>query len=976
MALRLDWNDIRARAAKFASEWQEALALDPATKGNERKHSQTFWNEFFELFGMTRKRLASFEHGVNLLDNKRGFLDLFWKGKLLIEQKAVGRNLKPARRQALDYFPGLKDDDLPRYILLSDFLSFELYDLDIDPDKPVTFKLNELPANVESFGFIVGQERRIFKDQDPANIEASEIMGALHDSLEESGYKGHDLERFLVRLLFCLFADDTGIFQPIGIFDEYIANTRDDGVDLGAALGSLFQVLDSLEADRHRTLSAELGRFPYINGDLFRETLKLPSFNREMREKLLAACEFKWEIISPAIFGSLFQSVMNTEERRKKGAHYTSEKNILKVIEPLFMDDLKFEFDRIKALKRGREKALEDLHESLAKLTFFDPACGCGNFLVIAYRELRELETLLLKELHPEQRVTDIGLYTKVNVDQFFGIEIEEFPARIAEVAMWMTDHIENVRLSAAFGEAYARIPLTKSPNIKHADALEIDWAAILPPAKCSFLFGNPPFSGSKYQSEGQRAQVRRIAALGGSGGSLDYVCAWFIKAGEYAQEARVSLAKTPLTQAVRPGGRNLLRIAFVATNSITQGEQVAQLWPLLFDRYALEIAFAHRTFQWLSDARGRAHVHCVIIGLNCRGDEPSEKRLFSYADIEGNPLESRHSALSPYLFDASGVQNRHLVVEEINQPLMDVKRPIIGSKPIDGGYYIFSEEERLALLADEPDAAKFLHPYIGSEEFINGEMRYILALQNAAPNVLKAMPAILDRVNLVGRFRRGEVVSKKDAIDGKTTIKKRGIGTIKLGATPTSFHVNVLPKKPFLAIPKVSSERRDYVPVGWLEPPTIPSDLVFVLDGADLWDFGLITSRMHMAWLRNIGGRLESRYRYSIGIVYNPFPWPLRDDAKAQDRICTLAQAVLDARSNHTGSTLGDLYDPSVMPQDLRKAHEVLDLAVDRLYRKEPFASDRERVEHLFTLYEKLTAPILAAATARIGRARKVKKR
>lgn len=555
MALRLDWNDIRARAAKFATEWQQTLAEDPPTKGNERKHSQTFWNEFFELFGMTRKRLASFEHGVDLPDNKRGFLDLFWKGKLLIEQKSAGRDLKPARRQALDYFPGLKEDDLPRYILLSDFLSFELYDLDIDPNKPVAFKLNELSDHVQAFGFIVGQEKRIFRDQDPANIEASEIMGALHDALEDSGYKGHDLERFLVRLLFCLFADDTGIFQPIGIFDEYVANTREDGADLGAGLGSLFQVLDAVEADRHRTLSAELAQFPYINGDLFKETLKLPSFNREMREKLLAACDFKWEVISPAIFGSLFQSVMNKEERRKKGAHYTSEKNILKVIEPLFMDDLKVEFERIRALKRGRKKALQDFHERLASLTFFDPACGCGNFLVIAYRELRELETLLLKELHPEQRVTDIGLYTKVNVDQFYGIEIEEFPARIAEVAMWMTDHIENVRLSAAFGEAYARIPLTKSPNIRNADALETDWSNVLAPENCSFVFGNPPFSGQSFQSSRQREQMARIiAAASGRAGSLDYVTAWFIKAGDYIRNSRA-------------------RIAFVATNSITQGE-------------------------------------------------------------------------------------------------------------------------------------------------------------------------------------------------------------------------------------------------------------------------------------------------------------------------------------------------------------------------------------------------------------------
>ncbi len=945
MALRLDWNDIRARAAKFAEEWRDAHY--------ERGETQTFYNEFFELFGVTRRRLASFEYGVKLPENKRGFLDLFWKGKLLIEQKSKGRDLKPARKQALEYFPGLKEDDLPRYILLSDFQSFELYDLDIDPDKPLTFKLDQLPDHVQAFGFIVGQERRIFRDQDPANIQASEIMGALHDALEEFGYKGHDLERFLVRLLFCLFADDTGIFQPIGIFDEYIANTREDGVDLGPAIGSLFQVLDTIETDRHKTISSELSQFPYVNGDLFKETLKLPSFNREMRDKLLNACGFKWDSISPAIFGSLFQSVMNKEERRKKGAHYTSENNILKVIEPLFMDELKAEFERTKALKRGRDKTLQDFHDRLASLTFFDPACGCGNFLVIAYRELRELETALLKELHPEQRVTDIGLYTKVNVDQFYGIEIEEFPARIAEVAMWMTDHIENVRLSAAFGESYARIPLTKSPNIRHADALEIEWASVLTPESCSFVFGNPPFIGAKFQSEDQRAQVRRIAALGGSGGSLDYVCAWFLKVGKYLERSKA-------------------RIAFVATNSITQGEQVAQLWPLLFERYGLEISFAHRTFEWLSDARGRAHVHCVIIGLTRRDDEPKIKRLFSYAEIAGDPVESRHSSLSPYLFDASGLQNKHLVVEEISQPIANVRRPVIGSKPIDGGYFIFTEEERTEFLAKEPKASKFLHPYIGADEFINGEIRYILALQKASPSELRAMPTVVDRMNSVSRFRSGDLPARK--LIGKSGTEKpkaRGKGTIAMADMPASYHVTIIPKAPFLAIPEVSSERRSYVPIGWLKPPTIPSNLVRVLINADMWDFGLITSRMHMAWLRHIGGRLKSDYRYSIGLVYNPFPWPVSVEMTAQKKIKERAQDVLNAREKHSGSTLADLYDPDTMPQDLRKAHQALDLAVDRLYRKEPFASDRERVEHLFKLYENLTAPMLAAASAKPKRER-----
>ncbi len=639
MTNRLDWNDIRARAATFADEWKDAHY--------ERGETQTFYNEFFELFGVTRRRLASFEYGVKMPDNKRGFLDLFWKGKLLIEQKSRGRDLKPARNQARAYFDSLKDSDLPRYILLSDFQNFELYDLDIDPDTPIKFTLDQLPEHVQAFGFIVGQEKRIFRDQDPANIDASELMGELHDALEASGYKGHALERFLVRLLFCLFADDTGIFYPSGIAEEYLANTREDGADLAGAIINLFQVLNTPEGERHTTLSAALGQFGYINGDLFAETLPLPAFTRDMREKLLKACGFKWEAISPAIFGSLFQSVMNKDERRRIGAHYTSEKNILKVIEPLFLDDLRAEFARLKALKRGREQALEEFHTRLSKLKFFDPACGCGNFLVIAYRELRDLEIELLKELHPsKQLVTDIGLYTKINVDQFHGIEIEEFPARIAEVAMWMTDHIMNVKLSKAFGQNYLRIPLKAAPNIRHGDALEIDWAEVLAPNECAFVFGNPPFIGAKFQSDEQRKQVRRIANLGGSGGSLDFVCAWFLKAGEYVRG----------TQA---------RIAFVATNSVTQGEQVAQLWPLLFQRHGLEISFAHRTFEWMSDARGRAHVHCVILGLTRREDEPKEKRLFSYDDISGDPVETRHAALSPYLFDASGLQNKHLVVRE-----------------------------------------------------------------------------------------------------------------------------------------------------------------------------------------------------------------------------------------------------------------------------------------------------------------------
>ncbi len=920
--MRLDWNDIKARAAKFAEVWKDAHY--------ERGETHTFYNEFFELFGVTRRRIASFEHGIDLPEKKQGYLDLFWKGKLLVEQKSAGRSLVPARRQALDYFPGLKEHELPRYILLSDFQNFELYDLDIAPDRPVCFRLPELPDHVQGFGFIAGQERRVFRDQDPVNILASEIMGALHDALDEAGYRGHKLERFLVRLLFCLFADDTGIFQPLGIFAEFIKDrTREDGADLGPMLTKLFEVLDTPEAERGNKLDADLARFDYINGELFHERLSLPDFDRAMRDKLLYACGFNWEKISPAIFGSLFQSVMDKVARRKQGAHYTSEKNILKVIEPLFLDDLKSEFARLKARKdTSRRRALEDFHAKLGGLTFFDPACGCGNFLVIAYRELRELEIAVLQELHPgDQRVTDIGLYTKVNVDRFYGIEISEFPARIAEVAMWMMDHIMNARLSAAFGESFVRIPLKTSPNILNADALEAGWANVLSPEKCSYILGNPPFGGAKYQTPAKREQVRRIAALGGSGGTLDYVCAWFVKAGEYLRQGKT-------------------RIGFVATNSVTQGEQVAQLWPLLFARYGLEIAFAHRTFAWMSDAKGKAHVHCVIIGLTRRDDEPKEKRLFSYDDIKGDPHESRHAALTPYLFDASGLADRHLLVWERSQPLCDISSLVSGTQPIDDANYIFDSNERAAFLTAEPMAAEYLRPYVGSVEYINGFKRWILCLKGAKPSDLRNMPNIVQRMQKVKAFRA----------------KSQRKSTLAIANFPDRFNVEVIPDRPFLVIPEVSSERRDYVPIGWLEPPIIPSNLVRVLLNATLSDFALITSRMHMAWLRNIGGRLKNDYRYSSGIVYNPFPWPQLDEA-AKTKLERLAKTVLDARAAHDGATLADLYDPDVMPENLRKAHRALDEAVDRLYCKEPFASDRERVEHLFGLYEKLTAPMLAAA-------------
>jgi hypothetical protein len=928
--MRLSWNEIKARAARFADEWKNAHY--------EKGESQTFYNEFFEVFGVTRRRVASFEEPVKKLGDERGFIDLFWKGVLLVEQKSAGRDLTRAKQQALDYFPGLKENELPRFVLVSDFQTFELHDL--EDDTTSRFTLRQLPNHVEEFGFILGVQKRSFRDQDPVNIEASEIIGKLHDALKDSGYEGHELERFLVRLVFCLFADDTGIFEPRDIFSTLITQrTNPDGSDTGLWLSQLFDVLNKPVAQRQKNLDQDLAQFPYVNGDLFEERLSLPSFNAPMRSHLIDALDFSWDAISPAIFGSLFQSVMNPQERRAQGAHYTTERNILKVIEPLFLDGLRAEFNRlIERRDSSRRKSIETFHKKLSTLRFFDPACGCGNFLIISYRELRLLEIEVLKALRKDgQLFLDVSQMSQIDVDQFYGIELGEFPARIAEIALWMMDHIMNNKLSLEFGESYVRIPLKKSPHIVYADALEIDWAGLLPPADCSYVLGNPPFGGAKYQSPKQREQVRRIAQLGGSGGTLDFVTAWFLTAANYLRQSRA-------------------HIGFVATSSITQGEQVAQLWPVLFERTGLEISFAHRTFAWGSDARGMAHVHVVIIGLTRRDQEPPVKRLFSYSDIHGDPTESEHQALTPYLFDAGTVVNRHLVVEETSRPLCDIPKLVIGSKPIDEGHLIFSGEERKAFLQNEPTAKRFMRPFVGTDEFLYGLDRWILYLDGASPVDIRAMPKVKERIAAVREFR----------------LKSKSPGTQKLAETPTRFHVTVVPNRPFLVIPEVSSERRDYVPIGWLQPPTIPSNLVRVLLDADLWHFGILTSAIHMAWLRQIGGRLESRYRYSIGIVYNPFPWPEATD-RQRAKIRSLAQAVLNARMQFANSTLADLYDVDAMPPTLRKAHHALDDAVDKLYRSAAFTGDRDRAEHLFGLYEKLITPLVAAASrpARHGRKR-----
>ena len=923
----LSWNEIRNRAHEFSKRWENETSEDAEAK--------PFWTEFFNVFGIDRKRVASFEEPVKKLGDKQGYIDLFWKGMLLVEHKSRGKDLDKAYTQALDYFPGIKERDLPKYVLVSDFARFRLYDLEEGTQQE--FKLSDLHKRIKHFAFVAGYRTQTIAPQNPVNIKAAERMGKLHDALKAAGYEGHPLEVLLVRLLFCLFAEDTGIFQPATAFRSWIEErTAADGSDLGPQLAQLFQVLNTPENKRAKMLDEQSAAFPYINGKLFEEMLPIASFDLALREALLDCCALDWSGISPAIFGALFQSIMDAKARRNIGAHYTSEENILKLIKPLFLDALWEEFGRVK----NNKSKLFEFHKKLRTLTFFDPACGCGNFLVIAYRELRALELELLRIVHEGtgSRFLDIHQEISVDVDQFYGIEIEEFPAQIAQVAMWLMDHQMNVRVSEEFGMYFARIPLKTSPHIVNGNALTLDWNDVLPAERASYVFGNPPFVGKHYQSKQQKAEV--VAAFAGvkSASYLYYVAAWYLKAARYMTEIPLSppFAKGEAGQ-ISPfakGGRGGICAAFVSTNSITQGEQVGILWGELLNKYRIKIHFAHRTFKWSNEASGKAAVHCVIIGFAVF-DIP-EKKLFVYDDVNGDSHEMRVSNISPYLTPGPDA-----VVAKRQLPLANVPTMRYGNKPTDDGNYILNDAEREQLITQEPNAKKFIRPYMGSEDFINSLSRWCLWLKDIQPSELRSMPQVMARVERVKAFRLASSAEP----------------TRKSADSPTLFFYTSQPDTDYLIVPEVSSARRRYIPIGFMSKETICSNTNYLIPDASLFLFGVVQSEMHMAWMCTVGGRLKSDYRYSGSMVYNTYPWPDEPTDKQRATVEAAAQAVLDARAQFPQSSLADLYDPLTMPPALMKAHQKLDKAVDACYRKAAFASDAQRVEFLFERYQQLTS-------------------
>lgn len=901
----LSWNEIRARAVAFSKEFE--------TETSEDAEAKTFWDQFFNVFGVTRRRIASFEQPVKKSDGKGGYIDLLWKGVLLVEHKSRGKDLIRAYHQATDYFYGLKDRDLPRYVLVSDFARFRLFDL--EDDKIEEFSLKDLHKKIGLFGFMAGyQSQRAAGLEEVANIKAAEQLGKLHDLLKAAGYAGHPLEVLLVRLLFCLFADDTGIFEKNQFKDYLDQRTGDDGADLGMHLAQFFQVLNTPHAQRQRNLDEQLAAFAYVNGRLFDETLPIPAFDRAMHETLLDACALDWSRISPAIFGSLFQSIMDKDARRNLGAHYTRESNILKALQPLFLNSLADEL----AAVGTNSKRLLDFQASLKNIRIFDPACGCGNFLVIAYRELRLLELEVLRRLHQagkSNRVIDVKALVFVDVDQFYGIEIEEFPAQIAQVALWLTDHQMNMQVSEEFGQYFARLPLTKSPNIVHGNALRIPWGDIVNPADVTYMVGNPPFKGHHLQSETEKQDMIRALGDDRAAGVMDYVAAWFAKAADFIRGTQIV-------------------VAFVATNSITQGEQVGILWRVLQKKAPLKIHFAHRTFKWSNEARGQAAVFCVIIGFSIR--EPTAQFIFDYETPASDPVRVTARAINAYLVDAPWV-----LLDNASHSPPGFPEMMYGSKPTDGGHFLMTNEEKQAFVEAEPGAARFVKPFMSAHEYLHGEKRWVLWLVGAQPHEIMGLPKVRERVEAVDRFRKASKAASTRSYP-----------------FPALFRQVTQPTENYVLIPGHTSEHRRYIPFGFFDRHHIVGNSCFSLPGASLYHFGVLQSTQHMAWVRYTCGRLESRYRYSKDIVYNNFPWPEATEAH-QDAIEAAAKGVIEARSLFPESTPAALYDQIAMPPALVNAHHVLDKAVDAAYGKRAFKSEAERVALLFTLYQKITAPL-----------------
>ena len=934
MPATLSINAIRERCVKFAYDWSDCV-------GDEKQDGHEFMRELMKCFGITKRKAISYERRSNRASTGRqGYIDALIPGKALIEMKSAGKDLDKAEEQALDYIHDLADVETPRLLIISDFRRIRIVDLDSEKASDglgdagrTEFRLAQLPDHVDDLKFLAGygMVQVGSREQEEASIRAARVMADLYEALDGSGYSDHEASVFLIRTLFCLYGDDAGLWER-DLFAEFlVTRTGEDGSDLGAQLALLYQTLNTPVERRQSTLDELIARFPYVNGGIFAEPLSIPSFSSAMRDELMRACAFDWSGISPAVFGSLFQAVKSPEARRKLGEHYTSETNILKTLGPLFLDELRQKFaDHVHDTKE-----LKALREELGELRIMDPACGCGNFLVVAYRELRRLDTEILvriRELELARKDNDEFQATMffddrgehaeimVQLDHFFGIEIEEWPARIAQTALHLAHHQANREMEQLLGQAPSILPLSTSAHITIGNALRTDWTQVCPPSPTVRIVGNPPFIGQYLRSEEQTDDLRVVWG-DAYDGYLDYVTGWFIKASQYFH-------------AVPRGGR----FAFVSTNSIAQGAPVPALFrPLLEGGW--RIRFAHQTFAWTSEAPGAAAVHCVITGFD-RGTPHEKARpvLFTYSSLKAQPEALPVKHINPYL-----VEGPDIFLKALRHPLSpDLPEVRFGSKPADGGNLIVEAEDYPQVAAD-PIATKYLRPFRMGREVVRGLDRWCLWMhtEDFDPRDIDRSPILKERVRACAIFRQG---SKKKA-------------TVAGAQTAHLFQENHQPSEPYVAIPRVVSETRLFYTAAHLSEDVIAGDKVYTALDPDGFLFAIISSSMFMSWQKLVGGRLKSDLNFSNKIVWNTLPLPEVSN-KQRAAIIAAGQGVLAARAEQPGVSLADMYNPLAMSPSLLKAHRVLDRAVDRAFgAKKALETNEQRLAILFKRYQEMTA-------------------
>ena len=917
---------MKKKAAKqFVQAW--------SGKGYEKGETQRFWLDLLHtVFGVDNPmNMMEFEYPVKTIAKEKGsdFIDAYIiPTKVLIEQKGSHVNLTAKSKQSdgaeltpyqqgRRYAAGLPLSMAPRWIVACNFTTFEVHDMEHPNDAPEIIQLKDLEKEFHRLSFLVDDTNIHLKKELEVSIQAGEIVGVLYDKILAQ-YKNPDnpdsqkaLNKLCVRLVFCLYAEDAGIFGSKNMFHDYMEQFP--SMLFREQLIKLFRILDQKPEDRDPYEDEKLLAFPYVNGGLFSGDIEIPRINDEIRTLILqrASDDFDWSLISPTIFGAVFESTLNPETRRSGGMHYTSIENIHKVIDPLFLDSLKNEMEDIKAIsvaktKKDRAYAFQD---KLADLTFFDPACGSGNFLTESYTSLRRLENEALRIIYGGDRVMgEMADPIKVSINQFYGIEINDFACSVAQTALWIAESQMMQETDEIVGFNLDPLPLKSYTNIHEGNALRMDWNEVISASELNYIMGNPPFLGARIMSSEQKDDLLHIFGIKWKNvGNLDYVTGWY--------------KKTQGLMAVNPS----IHAALVSTNSVTQGEQVANLWKPLMGT-GVHIDFAWRTFIWDSEANQKAHVHCVIVGFST--DKENRKRI-----IFDGPTVYEAAHINAYLMDGENV-----FVESRSKPLCDVPEIGIGNKPIDGGFYLFKDEEKEAFVRKEPGSEKYFRRWYGSDEFINRRPRWCLWLDEANPVDLLKLPESMKRVNAVREYR----------------LASPSAGTVKLADRPTRFHVENMPKGNYLLIPKVSSEKRKYIPIGFMNPEVLSSDLVFIIPNASLFHFGVLASSVHNTWMRVIGGRLKSDYRYSKDIVYNNFPWPQPIQAQ-REKIEQTARMILDAREKYAGASLADLYGNMVLFPELMAAHRANDAAVLEAYGFPKETSEADIVTGLFQLYQKL---------------------